>query len=180
MSKRNRNLSSDLTRRGEVITAAERQRKAEEGKAASASRPPIEPKPGQKPKPVKLPIQNPGPRIQALKDKGYGVRVNHKRFFPTVIFESGAMDGLFLTRQEFEDSNALKLAIQQAQPLSMRKLAMLSQETYQQVVSPEGGVTVVTVITDSGKIRAEAICSFKDKYSRKQGLNKALDRLGDV
>jgi len=104
--------------------------------------------------------------IQKLREDGNKVRVRHCRAYKNI-------PGEYLTRRQFEERIESSSAISAAAVINGK----LSPKPYSEIVSPNGGMTVVQITTPTGEeLEGVALCSLKDGYCRKKGLAIAMGR----
>jgi hypothetical protein len=104
-------------------------------------------------------------QLDELKEQGLGVKVSHRRPIVAVMEEDGyqALIKSEGTRHDLDELRGEHSDVDEVAPF---------------VFLPKGGRTVVTILDSEGATlaQAEALCSVRDNYSRKLGLNIALGR----
>ncbi len=96
--------------------------------------------------------------VQSLRQSGHKVRVIHSRYLADQVNHPKQFGGI----------KNIQLFTQHE----------LKQNGYTKVVSARGGKTFVQVTTPDGReLFAETLCSTKDNFSRKLGVQIALGRL---
>lgn len=92
------------------------------------------------------------PSIHQLRKSNYKCRIIHKRYYEGY--------GL-LSKREMED--------------------VIFQKHCKSRISPKGGCTLIEITTSTGEnFKSEAVCSQKDSFNRRIGLQICLGRISKV